>query len=118
MTSSGPPQKSRAELIREMQAQTSPLKSATTARGRTPEEVLSSRLADAVQWQYAVINLGTFNSADRMQRVLGLAGEDGWELVAVYDKASNWLSGLEKGFMLFKRPVPEDIRPGFWCVST
>jgi hypothetical protein len=97
MTSNVPPQKSRSELIREIRGQKSPLKSAATARGRTPEEVLGSRLEDAVQWQYAVINLGIFNSALRMQRVLGLAGEHGWELVAVYDKASNWLSGLEKG---------------------
>jgi hypothetical protein len=68
--------------------------------------------------RHAVINLGIFNSADRMQRVLGLAGEHRWGLVAVYDKASNWLRGLEKGFMLFKRSVPNGIRPGFWCVST
>ena len=79
--------------------------------------MLSSRLPGTGQWQYAVIGLGVFNAADRMQRVLGLAGEYGWELVAVYDKTSNWFAGLEKGFMLFKRAVPEGVDArGFWCV--
>src|SRR5207244_1940641 len=49
---------------------------------------------------------------------LGQLGEEGWELVTVYDKASNWLNGMEKGFALFKRPVPEDAEPdGPWAAA-
>lgn len=42
------------------------------------------------------------------------ASAAGWELVAVYDKASNWFAGLEKGFVLMKRPVPTGVEPS--CV--
>ena len=118
MAASDPPQKSRVDLIRELQAQAPPLKSTPTARGRSADEVLTSRLPGAAQWQYAVIGLGVFNAAGRTQRVLGLAGEYGWELVAVYDKASNRFDGFEKGFMLFKRAVPDGVDArGFWYVS-
>lgn len=43
-------------------------------------------------------------------------GAEGWELVHVYDKASNWFANLEKGFVLFKRPVASDAEPvGPWA---
>lgn len=69
------------------------------------------------RFQYAVVNVGMFNSADRMAGVLGAAGENGWELVTVYDKASNWLGGMEKGFMLLKRRVPEGAGVSQWCIT-
>lgn len=47
------------------------------------------------------------HSPDRMASVLAVAGENGWELVSIYDKSSNWFQGFEKGFMLLKRPVPK-----------
>ena len=37
-------------------------------------------------------------------------------MVAVYDKASNWFTGMEKGFMLLKRPVPAGVTPDRWCL--
>ena len=66
---------------------------------------------DGIRWQYRVVNTGMFNTADRMTQTLGDLGAHGWELVGVYDKASNWFQGAEKGFMLFKRPVAPGIEP-------
>jgi hypothetical protein len=57
------------------------------------------------RWQYGVVNIGMFSALDRMKAVLGHLGSEGWELVTVYDKGSNWMSGMEKGFMMLKRPV-------------
>jgi hypothetical protein len=70
-------------------------------------------------WQFAVINIGSFRAAGRFQRALGAAASQGWELVGVYDKASNWLSGMEKGFILLKRQVPPGarLREDEWCIS-
>jgi hypothetical protein len=70
-------------------------------------------------WQFAVINIGSFRAAGRFQRALGAAASQGWELVGVYDKASNWLSGMEKGFILLKRQVPAGVRlrEDEWCIS-
>ena len=70
------------------------------------------------RWQYAVVNVGTFNTAERLVTILGKLGADRWELVHVYDKASNWLTGMEKGFALFKRPVADGDEPdGGWAVT-
>jgi hypothetical protein len=56
-----------------------------------------------------------FNQAERLAGTLGYLGSEGWELAAVYDKASNWLDGFEKGFLLFKRAVPDGQEPdGGW----
>ena len=68
------------------------------------------------RWQYAVVNVGMFRSPERMGEILATAGAHGWELVTVYDKASNWFSGMEKGFMLMKRPVPVGVTPDHWCL--
>lgn len=68
------------------------------------------------RWQYAVANVGMFGAQARLARVLAFMGEHGYELVTVYDKASNWFQGMEKGFMLFKRHVPAGQTPdGPWC---
>ena len=41
---------------------------------------------------------------------------NGWQLVANYDKASNWFQGMEKGFVLFMRTVaPGDEPIGPWA---
>jgi hypothetical protein len=75
-------------------------------------------VAGGPRWQHGVVNLGMYGAMDRMVSVLSTLGRDGWELVNVYDKASNWMQGMEKGFMLFKRPVPPGVTLGFsdWCL--
>ena len=71
------------------------------------------------RFQYHVVNLGAFNAADRMVQAFGRLGEQGWELVAMYDKGSNWWGQLEKGFALFKREVPDGRSPdGPWAQWT
>ena len=73
---------------------------------------------DRTRWQYAVANIGIFNAASRMAVVLGSLGAQGFELVTVYDKSSNWFAGMEKGFMLFKRAVPPGTEPdGAWYLT-
>jgi hypothetical protein len=68
-----------------------------------------------VRWQYRVVNIGSYMTADRMQTALGHLGPEGWELIGVFDKSSNWIGGTEKGFMLFKRPVAQGEHPvGSW----
>lgn len=84
---------------------------------RAQERHLRTQMPGAPRWQYGVVNIGLFRSAERMQQVLATTGANGWELIGVYDEASNWLSGMEKGFMLLKRPVPDDIEPAEWCVA-
>ena len=71
----------------------------------------------AKRWQYATVNTGMFNSAERLTEVLGEAGRVGWELVTVYDKSSNWFGGMEKGFMLLRREVPEGVEPEAWSIQ-
>jgi hypothetical protein len=46
-------------------------------------------------------------------------GSQGWELAAVYDKASNWFTGMEKGFILLKRPVAPSVHlsDDEWCIT-
>ena len=69
-----------------------------------------------MRWQYRTVDLGIFWARERMVGVLARLGATGWELVAIYDKSSNWLQGLEKGFALFKRAVPEGQEPeGAWA---
>jgi Protein of unknown function (DUF2510) len=72
-----------------------------------------------VCWQYAIINIGMFKAMDRMRSVLGSLGSQGWEIAAIYDKQSNWMTGMEKGFVLLKRPVPPGatVAEDEWCVS-
>jgi hypothetical protein len=76
---------------------------------------LAEPVGSTIRWQYAVASIGMFNTPDRMGEVLSEAGEHGWEPVVVYDKASNWLSGMENGFMLMRRMVPEGVTPSQWC---
>jgi hypothetical protein len=49
---------------------------------------------------------------------LSLGGMHGWRLLAVYDKSSNWWGGMEKGFLLLMREVPEGVEPRQWCIIT
>jgi hypothetical protein len=69
------------------------------------------------RWQYATINTGMFNTGERLAKMLGLAGEAGWELVGIYDKSSNWFAGMEKGFMAFRRRVPAGVEPKSWSIQ-
>ena len=72
---------------------------------------------DNERWQYAVINLGLFDTAERMASVLGMSGQAGWELVTIFDKSSNWFVGMEKGFMLLGRRVPAGVEPDEWAIQ-
>lgn len=76
-------------------------------------------LGGAPRWQYGAINIGMFGAMERMQQVFATLGAEGWELVTVYDKASNWFADMEKGFMLFKRPVPpgQTVPDDQWCIA-
>jgi len=68
-----------------------------------------------VRWQYVIVNIGTINTAVRLGQTLSYFGERGWELVSIYDKASNWMADTEKGFVLLKREVPDGHEPdGPW----
>lgn len=68
------------------------------------------------RWQYVVANVGMFDADTRLPRVLAFMGATGYELITVYDKSSNWFANMEKGFMLFKREVPDGEEPtGPWC---
>jgi hypothetical protein len=68
------------------------------------------------RWQYRVVNVGAFFAAGRLVSTLAHLGEEGWELITIYDKSSNWLANMEKGFALFKRPVAEGEEPeGPWA---
>ena len=71
------------------------------------------------RWQYGVVNIGAFKALGRMGEVLGHLGSEGWELITVYDKSSNWISNMEKGFMMFKRPVAPGVRlpDDHWCIT-
>ena len=62
------------------------------------------------RYQYKIVNLGTFNAMERMLGAFADLGADGWQLVATYDKASNWFQGVEKGFVLFMRDHPAGAR--------
>ncbi|WP_157789679.1 hypothetical protein [Candidatus Microthrix parvicella] len=69
------------------------------------------------RWQYAVVSTGAFNTSARLTYILSATGRAGWELVTVYDKASNWLPGIENGFMLLRRRVPAGVEPASWAIQ-
>jgi hypothetical protein len=73
----------------------------------------------ANRWQYRVVNIGVFNAPQRLAMILGQLGAQGWELVHVYDKASNWMQQSENGLAIFKRPVAPGEHPeGAWAAWT
>jgi hypothetical protein len=77
---------------------------------------MGEQLDDIARWQYCIVNLGSFGTGGRLGMALSYFGSQGWELVTIYDKASNWFQGMEKGFILFKRPVPPGDEPdGPWA---
>ena len=78
---------------------------------------LAEPLPEQSKWQYAIVNIGMFNSSSRMRDVLSVAGQNSWELVTIFDKGSNWMIGMEKGFVLLKRPVPEGFTPKRWAIA-
>lgn len=90
-------------------------------QGELSEAVASGLLGGCppgvTRWQYAILDIGILYSRERMQHVLAQAGSQGWDLATSMDKASNWFAGMEKGFLLLKRPVPQGIEPGSWCVT-
>lgn len=87
------------------------------SRVSSANRVSVGTVSDRMRWQYAIANVGTIDTAQRLERVLGKLGSDGWELVNVYDKSSNWIGGAEKGFVLFKRAVLPGEEPEVaWAV--
>lgn len=81
-----------------------------------PRPGQSSDDSIVTRYQYKIVNLGMFNAVDRMVKSFAELGADGWQLVATYDKASNWFQGMEKGFVLFMRTVPAGQEPvGPWA---
>lgn len=90
---------------------------ADTSAGRGPLDDLAEPIEGVQRWQYAVVDIGSFGAQGRMAEVLRVAGSTGWELVSVYDKASNWIGNMEKGFMLLKRAVPEGVTPSEWAIT-
>ena len=95
---------------------------ASTARFSPPDRratPLRDQTYEGPYFQFAVINIGSFRAVGRLQRALGIAASEGWDLVAIYDKASNWMQGMEKGFILLKRPVPDGrtMRADEWCIT-
>ena len=87
---------------------------ASDSFGGAPEGVDSLGIQ---RWQYTVVNVGAFKSVDRMAAMLANAGSQGWELAATMDKQSNWFAGMEKGFLILKRPVPAGAKPEQWCFT-
>ncbi|MEO8696962.1 MAG: hypothetical protein ABI658_25870 [Acidimicrobiales bacterium] len=73
-------------------------------------------MADFVRWQYRIVSIGSTYAARNLGITLSYFGQRGWELQTVFDKASHWVQGLEKGFILFKRVVPPGEEPdGPWA---
>ena len=80
-------------------------------------KVETGLVSDApARWQYRVVSLGMLNTPERLTQSLGALGSEGWELVHVYDKSSNWWANMEKGFAIFKRSVDPEAEPeGPWA---
>ena len=87
------------------------------ARSAALRELTEPFSTDDDRWQYLVVNTGAFNTASRLTDVLSATGRAGWELVTIYDKSSNWLAGIENGFMLLRRRVPPGIEPANWATQ-
>lgn len=88
---------------------------AVTSEEQAIDAEASARDLERTRWQYRIVNIGMFNAPQRLAVILGKLGSQGWELVHVYDKASNWLNGMEKGFALFRRSVAPGEHPdGGW----
>jgi hypothetical protein len=81
-----------------------------------PMAVLMEPLGSVQRYQYAVVSIGMYRSPERMGDFLSLGGMHGWRLLAVYDKSSNWWGGMEKGFLVLMREVPEGVEPRQWCI--
>ena len=64
-------------------------------------------------WEYRAVAVGGFNSVTEFQTALDRMGGQGWELVTVTDKASNWLGGTDKVIAVFKRYHPADSAAGW-----
>ena len=68
-------------------------------------------IRDAETEQETECFMGETMRLEELPGGLFLEAGKGWELPATMDKASNWFNGLEKGFLLLKRPVPEGYTP-------
>ena len=90
-----------------------------SSNGETYEEPYLGK--HETRWQFGVVNIGVHFAVPRMMAVLQEAGEQGWQLISIYDKTTSFMPsvGAEKGFMLFKRPVPAGVRleEAQWCIT-
>ena len=69
------------------------------------------------RFQYAVVEVGALDARQQLAGTLAQAGSRGWELVSVHDRASNWFGGPERGFVVFKRDIPDGVEVSSWCIS-
>jgi len=87
-----------------------------TATGGEPAIELPDAEPYDTRWQYRIIHIGAAFAPQRLGIALSYFGQRGWELAHVYDKSSNWISNIENGLMLFKKPVPPGDDPdGAWA---
>lgn len=56
-------------------------------------------------YEYHLVNIGAYNTEDRLRDSLDNLGSSGWKLVHALDKSSNWIGGKEKVFLIFMREV-------------
>lgn len=63
------------------------------------------------RYQYATVFIGGRQDVAEVKRRLGITlsyfGQRGYELVFFIEKGSNWAAGVENGFLVFKRYVPD-----------
>jgi hypothetical protein len=65
-------------------------------------------MADATQWEYRVLSLGSFWSIpkdDKIEALLDELGEEGWEAVNAFTHSSS-----NQVKVILKRPLSEDTR--------
>jgi muconolactone delta-isomerase len=73
---------------------------------QTTEE--RKQLEESLVWkgtvyEYHLVNIGAYDTEDRLRASLDSLGSSGWKLVHALDKSSNWLGGMEKVFLIFMR---------------
>lgn len=72
-------------------------------------EQAAQRMAElawkGVVFEYHLVNIGAYNTEDRLRASLADLGSSGWKLVHALDKSSNWIGGKEKVFLIFMREV-------------
>jgi hypothetical protein len=68
-------------------------------------EILAELAWKGNAYEYHLVNIGAYNTEDRLRDSLDHLGKSGWKLVHALDKSSNWMGGKEKVFLIFMRDV-------------